>query len=151
VDLENRGYRHGLFWCYPLVSFLLILLKSRYVPGSVDGIRKSLEWAGLNYDYGWSSFFVGTAELNSIFQDLGRKAYTGRISKWVDELHLLVCFYLYLAVRAAGPLQIIRWKTHRGMLKLKLSFQFVKFVIVWSCIPLLLYPRFPGRNKGKVS
>jgi len=26
--------------------------QSRLVPGSVDGIRKALEWAGLNYDYG---------------------------------------------------------------------------------------------------
>jgi len=81
VDLENRGHRHGLFMCCLLVWFLLILSKSRYVPGSVDGIRKSLEWAGLNYDFGGSSLFVGKAELNSVTQDLERKVYTGRISK----------------------------------------------------------------------
>ena len=26
--------------------------KSRSVPGSVDGIQRALEWAGLNYDFG---------------------------------------------------------------------------------------------------
>lgn len=26
--------------------------QARYVPGSVEGIRKALEWAGLDYDYG---------------------------------------------------------------------------------------------------
>ena len=26
--------------------------QSRFVPGSVDGIRRALEWAGLEYDFG---------------------------------------------------------------------------------------------------
>jgi len=26
--------------------------QARYVPGSVEGIRRALEWAGLDYDYG---------------------------------------------------------------------------------------------------
>lgn len=28
------------------------VIQTRFVPGSVDGIRKALEWAGLEYDYG---------------------------------------------------------------------------------------------------
>ncbi|KAG6866145.1 hypothetical protein C0991_008098 [Blastosporella zonata] len=28
---------------------------TRFVPDSVDGIRKALDWAGLDYDYGMSS------------------------------------------------------------------------------------------------
>lgn len=31
---------------------LLRILKTRSVPGSVEGIRKALSWAGLDYDYG---------------------------------------------------------------------------------------------------
>ena len=27
------------------------------MPGSVDGIRRALEWAGLNYDFGWFAKF----------------------------------------------------------------------------------------------
>lgn len=39
-----------LGWDLDLRAFLL--LQARTVPGSVEGIRDALNWAGLDYDYG---------------------------------------------------------------------------------------------------
>ena len=34
----------------------LTRMQTRFVPGSVEGIIRSLEWAGLEYDYGaWNA------------------------------------------------------------------------------------------------
>jgi len=93
VDLENRGHRHGLFFCYPLASFLLILSKSRYVPGSVDGIRKSLEWAGLNYDFGWSSPFRCNSRVEQCFLGPGKEGVHGpyfQVSKLIAPARLFL-------------------------------------------------------------
>ena len=54
MDIEDRRYRRGaccliLFWCLGRTS---TDRQARYKPGSVEGIREALEWAGLNYDYG---------------------------------------------------------------------------------------------------
>ncbi|PPQ71168.1 hypothetical protein CVT26_011029 [Gymnopilus dilepis] len=40
--------RHGGKWILRIEDTDM----SRHVPGSVEGIRKALDWAGLNYDYG---------------------------------------------------------------------------------------------------
>jgi hypothetical protein len=38
--------------------------QARYLPGSVEGIRGALEWAGLDYDYGDHTFLC--ANLNDV-------------------------------------------------------------------------------------
>jgi len=51
MDIKDRRYR----CCESLELGLVIKLttwKTRTVPGSVEGIRYALEWAGLEYDYG---------------------------------------------------------------------------------------------------
>ena len=54
MDIEDRG--HGRGACFPMLSGCSGLAsmdrQARYVPGSVEGIREALEWAGLDYDYG---------------------------------------------------------------------------------------------------
>ncbi|PPQ68343.1 hypothetical protein CVT25_007592 [Psilocybe cyanescens] len=42
---------------------------SRHVPGSVDGIRKALEWAGLDYDFGLADTLLFTGLRLNVFQD----------------------------------------------------------------------------------
>ncbi|KAG5219452.1 Glutamate--tRNA ligase mitochondrial [Salix suchowensis] len=43
--------KHGGKWIMRIEDTDASLLQTRYVPGSVDNIRKALEWAGLEYDY----------------------------------------------------------------------------------------------------
>ena len=39
--------------------------KTRYVPGSVEGIREALAWAGLDYDYGDNTSVVARSGYGS--------------------------------------------------------------------------------------
>ena len=54
MDVEDRRYGCGAC-CLRFFGRLDRRLtdgQARYVPGSVEGIREALEWAGLDYDYG---------------------------------------------------------------------------------------------------
>ncbi|PPQ64063.1 hypothetical protein CVT24_008876 [Panaeolus cyanescens] len=61
---------------------------SRFVPGSVDGIRKSLEWAGLNYDYGPGQEGPHGPYFQSERLDL-YKSYAGKL---IESGHAYRCF-----------------------------------------------------------
>ncbi|KAF8907594.1 hypothetical protein CPB84DRAFT_1843807 [Gymnopilus junonius] len=61
---------------------------SRHVPGSVDGIRKALEWAGLNYDYGPGKEGPHAPYFQSERLDL----YTTYAGKLIESGHAYRCF-----------------------------------------------------------
>jgi len=54
MDIEGR--RHGRGACrlmlYGCSDWVSTDRQARYVPGSVEGIREALAWAGLDYDHG---------------------------------------------------------------------------------------------------
>jgi len=54
MDIEDR--RHGRGACrlmlYGRSDWASTDRQARYVPGSVEGIREALAWAGLDYDHG---------------------------------------------------------------------------------------------------
>ena len=62
VDIKDRRYRRGKsairLPCQKFREIETKTLQARYVQGSVDDIRRSLEWAGLEYDYGKIYVFV---------------------------------------------------------------------------------------------
>ncbi|KAF4566578.1 Glutamate--tRNA ligase mitochondrial [Pleurotus pulmonarius] len=61
---------------------------TRYVPGSVDNIRKALEWAGLEYDYGPGKDGPHAPYFQSERLDLYR-SYTNKL---LDSGHAYRCF-----------------------------------------------------------
>lgn len=61
---------------------------TRYVPGSVDGIRKSLEWAGLNYDFGPGK----EGEHGPYFQSERLDLYKSYAGKLIESGHAYRCF-----------------------------------------------------------
>ncbi|KAF9042269.1 hypothetical protein BJ165DRAFT_261559 [Panaeolus papilionaceus] len=61
---------------------------SRFVPGSVDGIQKSLEWAGLSYDYGPGKEGPHGPYFQSERLDL-YKSYAGKL---IESGHAYRCF-----------------------------------------------------------
>ncbi|KAF8879922.1 glutamyl-tRNA synthetase [Infundibulicybe gibba] len=61
---------------------------TRFVPGSVDGIRKSLEWAGLQYDYGPGKHGPHAP----YFQSERRDLYQSYARKLLDSGHAYRCF-----------------------------------------------------------
>ncbi|KDR72776.1 hypothetical protein GALMADRAFT_252032 [Galerina marginata CBS 339.88] len=61
---------------------------SRHVPGSVEGIRKALEWAGLNYDYGPGREGPHSPYFQSERLDL-YKTYAGKL---IESGHGYRCF-----------------------------------------------------------
>ncbi|RDB27293.1 putative glutamate--tRNA ligase, mitochondrial [Hypsizygus marmoreus] len=61
---------------------------TRYVPGSVDGIRKALEWAGLHYDYGPGHEGPHAPYFQSERLDL----YRSYANKLLDTGHAYRCF-----------------------------------------------------------
>jgi hypothetical protein len=69
VDIEDRRHRRGA--CYPMLSGRSELAstdrQARYAPGSVEGIRGALDWAGLDYDHGDHTSLC--ANLNDVFCD----------------------------------------------------------------------------------
>ncbi|KAF9527903.1 hypothetical protein CPB83DRAFT_767702 [Crepidotus variabilis] len=62
--------------------------KTRYVPGSVEGIQKALEWAGLNYDYGPGR----EGPHGPYFQSQRLDLYKGYASKLIESGHAYRCF-----------------------------------------------------------
>ena len=54
MDIEDRRHGRGAcclpFFGYP--GWASTDIQARHVPGSVEGIREALAWAGLDYDYG---------------------------------------------------------------------------------------------------
>ncbi|KAG6909076.1 hypothetical protein DXG01_002057 [Tephrocybe rancida] len=61
---------------------------TRFVPGSVDGIRKALDWAGLEYDYGPGKDGPHTPYFQSERLDL----YRSYSKKLLDSGHAYRCF-----------------------------------------------------------
>ncbi|GLB36805.1 putative class-I aminoacyl-tRNA synthetase family protein [Lyophyllum shimeji] len=61
---------------------------TRFVPGSVDGIRKALEWAGLEYDYGPGKDGPHAPYFQSERLDL----YRSYAKKLLDSGHAYRCF-----------------------------------------------------------
>ena len=64
MDIEDRRYRRGACFLVLLGRSGQILTdrQARYKPGSVEGIREALEWAGLDYDYGDRTSACGTLD-----------------------------------------------------------------------------------------
>ena len=94
MDIEDRG--HGRGACY------LILFRhshrtstdrqARYTPGSVEGIRGALAWAGLDYDYGdRPSVRERQRFLNQLPQALKRAAHTTHISRCIPKSKEPLC------------------------------------------------------------
>jgi len=54
MDIEGRRHRRGAchLTAYGRSDWVSTDKQARYVPGSVEGIREALAWAGLDYDYG---------------------------------------------------------------------------------------------------
>ena len=55
VDIEDRRHRRDVCCLAPPTGcsdWILTDRQTRYVPGSVEGIRESLAWAGLDYGHG---------------------------------------------------------------------------------------------------
>ncbi|KAF5312707.1 hypothetical protein D9619_003696 [Psilocybe cf. subviscida] len=86
MALYNHLYarKHGGKWILRIEDTDM----SRFVPGSVDGIRKALSWAGLEYDYGPGKEGPHAPYFQAKRLDL-YKTYAGKL---LDSGHAYRCF-----------------------------------------------------------
>ena len=117
--------------------------QTRTVPGSVEGIRYALEWAGLEYDYG-----MGSEDCLACFLTITCRSWKrgstctlfagGIILKWMAH------YPLSRSVRTSRPLSILFSETIGGwcpMLKLLLYESLIAWLLVRACIQVFLYSR----------
>jgi hypothetical protein len=101
VDIEDRRYRSGqLIDLFGHVTELI--RQTRFVPGAVDSLRRTLDWVGLDYDEGeFSPLLIVIGKVLIPSRDRSR-----RIERSI------------YAVRATRHISAIQPTTHIGKLTL---------------------------------